>query len=289
MITIAIPIYNSGEYLRYAIQSCINQTYQKWTLLLMCDGSTDNSTAIAYEMAEKDKRIKVINDGINRGLVYRLNQSIQMSTSKYYARMDADDIMHPKRLETQLNILVNNKDIDVLGSSAYSINENNEIRGIKGRDNNSLRRISSFIHPSILGKTEWFKTNKYNILAERFEDYELWQRTLNFSSFYKIETPLLYYREFGGSYYKKYYRTFQTSLQYLYKEANLSVNNKLYYLQFCLKCFLKSIVYKLYSIVKKEDKLIRERFKPLHHDKICEEANFYLKKAISYNKNEKIN
>lgn len=76
LITIAIPIYNAEQYLAFAIQSVINQTYKDWELLLMCDGSTDNSTAIANEFAGKDERIKVVDDGMNRGLIYRLNQSI---------------------------------------------------------------------------------------------------------------------------------------------------------------------------------------------------------------------
>lgn len=283
MVTVCIPFYNDRYFLKYAIQSVINQTYKNWKLILLDDGSTDGSLKIAKSYL-CDERIEVISDGENKGLIYRLNQSIDLTKTKYYARMDADDIMHPKRLETQFNILSNNVKIDVLGSSAYSINKYNNIRGIKGNNNHSLIKCTSFIHPSICGKTEWFLKNRYNNLAERFEDYELWHRTVENSTFYLINTPLLFYREFGGSYYKKYYRTFKTSLQYLYKESNLSIKNKLYYLQFNLKCFVKSIVYKLYSVVEKEDNLIRERFKSFHHNKIREEAEFYLKKAISYNK-----
>ena len=62
LVTIAIPIYNSESYLRDAIQSCFNQTFKDWELLLMCDGSTDNSNLIVYEMACLDKRVKVIDD-----------------------------------------------------------------------------------------------------------------------------------------------------------------------------------------------------------------------------------
>ena len=78
-VTIAIPIYNAEAYLAYAIQSVINQSYQNWELLLMCAGSSDNSTTIATAYAKKDNRIRLVDDRINKGLIYRLNQSIAMA------------------------------------------------------------------------------------------------------------------------------------------------------------------------------------------------------------------
>ena len=81
-VTIAIPIYNAESYLSFAIQSVVNQTYKNWELLLMEDGSTDSSVEIARLYAEKDERIRVIEDGVNRGLIYRLNESIKMANGK---------------------------------------------------------------------------------------------------------------------------------------------------------------------------------------------------------------
>ena len=209
LVTIAIPIYNAENYLHYAIQSCINQTYKNWILLLMCDGSTDNSTAIAYSMAEKDTRIKVVDDGENKGLVARLNQTIQMTETKYYARMDADDIMFISRIEEQVRFMEEHQDIDVCGSSIMIIDNNNSIKG----SGLSEGPVLGFFHPTVFGKTEWFKKNLYAEWALRAEDFELWNRTISYSKFFSIGKPLLFYREYGIPIVKKYIQTQNTILR----------------------------------------------------------------------------
>lgn len=193
LVTIAIPIFNAEKYLEYAIQSVINQTYSNWELLLMEDGSTDESASIAKRMAGNDSRIKYIADGKNRGLVYRLNQSVSLAQGQYYARMDADDIMAVKRIETQVEYLVENPTVDVLGSSAMLINENNDISG--SQNMNGVKDF--FIHPSVIGKTIWFQTHLYDKTAVRIEDKDLWLRTSRTSVFYNISEPLLFYRAFA--------------------------------------------------------------------------------------------
>lgn len=195
LVSIAIPIYNADKYLDYSIRSVINQSYSNWELFLMEDGSTDLSPSIAQRYASFDDRIRYISDGYNRGLVYRLNQSIQLSNGKYYARMDADDIMCVQRIETQVGIMEADEGIDIIGSSTMFIDKDNNISGSR-----SMKGIvESFIHPSILGKTEWFKGNPYNPEAFRVEDKDLWYRTSYKSRFVNIENPLLFYRAFGTS------------------------------------------------------------------------------------------
>ena len=201
LVTIAIPIFNADKYIRDAIQSCINQTYQNWELLLMCDGSTDNSTVIAKEIANGDSRIKIIDDGQNRGLIARLNQSIEMCETKYYARMDADDIMCINRIEEQVKFMEEHAEVDVCGSSIMTIDNNNNIIGSSFNEG----RVNSFIHPTVFGRTEWFRENPYANWALRAEDFELWIRTSGKSNFYALPQPLLFYREFGVPTFKKYY------------------------------------------------------------------------------------
>ena len=220
LVTIAIPIYNAEKYVRDAIQSCINQTYQNWELLLMCDGSTDNSTIIAKEIANGDSRIKIIDDGQNRGLIARLNQSVEVCETKYYARMDADDIMCINRIEEQVKFMEEHAEVDVCGSSIMTIDNNNNIIGSGFNEG----RVNSFIHPTVLGRTKWFKANPYANWALRAEDFELWIRTSSNSNFYAIAKPLLFYREFGVPTFKKYYLTQKTIIKVAgrYKEYGKS-------------------------------------------------------------------
>jgi len=111
LVTIGLPFYNAENTLPLAIKSTLAQTFSSWRLLLVDDGSTDRSLAIAKEFAEHDFRIEVLTDGKNRGLIYRLNQLIDLADTKYIARMDADDIMLPERLAKQFHFLEKNRDI----------------------------------------------------------------------------------------------------------------------------------------------------------------------------------
>ena len=160
----------------------------------MEDGSTDESASIAKRMAEIDHRIQYISDKTNRGLVYRLNQSVSLAKGEYYARMDADDIMAVTRIEKEVSYLINNPNIDVLGSSAMLIDENNVING--SQDMGGVGDF--FIHPSVMGRTTWFKSNPYDAKAFRIEDKDLWLRTHNSSQFFNIQEPLLFYRAFAN-------------------------------------------------------------------------------------------
>lgn len=195
LVTIAIPIYNAENYLGYAIQSVINQTFKEWELLLMEDGSTDSSIEIAQDYADMDNRISIIRDGMNKGLIARLNQSVSLANGTYYARMDADDIMAITRIEQQVAYFESHPNTDVVGSSTMLIDGENHIFGSRNMKNNN----SSFIHPSVMGKTDWFKANPYSSDAYRVEDKDLWYRTSQKSIFHNLEQPLMFYRAFGSS------------------------------------------------------------------------------------------
>ena len=79
LVYVGIPFYNAEKYLDYAIRSVLNQTYTNWKMTLIDDGSTDSSLALARKYTS-DTRVKVISDGRNKGLVYRLNELVKLGT-----------------------------------------------------------------------------------------------------------------------------------------------------------------------------------------------------------------
>lgn len=255
MITIAIPFYNAEQFLKQAIDSVFNQTYKKWKLLLVDDGSTDSSLEIANYYLH-DARVSVHSDGKNLNLGYRLNQIPTLVQTKYLARMDADDIMHPQKIQKQLEVLERFTDIDVLGTNAYSIDENSLIQGIRLNfsPSDSLKKVVSFIHPTIVAKTTWFLNNPYDVKAERIEDAELWFRTANRYNFQILAEPLFFYREFGKDYHKKYFKGFYPMFYVLNK---YSYSFKL--LKFAVLYYLAGSVYFLFNLLGKESVLIRKR------------------------------
>lgn len=260
-VTIAIPFYNAEKFLAQAIDSVLWQTYTDWKLILLDDGSTDNSLAIAKTYAQSDSRITVISDGQNKNLGYRLNQIPTLVDTEYLARMDADDIMHPKRIEKQINILINHPEINVLGTNAYTINEKDEVVGKRYEDNQSkeIINVEGFIHPTIMARTEWFAKNPYDVEAVRIEDVELWYRTHKTSRFMMLTEPLLFYREIGTDYYKKYFKSNDAKKYILRKYANAK-----YWNVFFKTNKFKGLIYYLFNLVGMEKLLIQKRNKIIY-------------------------
>ena len=256
MVTIGLPFYNAEKYLALAIESVLQQTYTDWELLLLDDGSTDNSLSIAQSYAQKDSRIKVISDGKNKNLATRLNELPSLPQGLYLARMDADDIMLPARIERQLAVLKAHPEIDVLGTNAYIINDENAVTSTRYplTPKNTLTRVKSFIHPTIIAKKQWFLENPYDTKALRMEDAELWYRTHSKYHFVRLNEPLLFYREVGNNYYKKYFLA-QQSKAYIFSKYP----NESYWKHYFRANFLKGIVYRIAHIFGMEQWLVNRR------------------------------
>ena len=256
MVTIGLPFYNAEKYLALAIESVLQQTYTDWELLLLDDGSTDNSLSIAQSYAQKDSRIKVISDGKNKNLATRLNELPSLAQGLYLARMDADDIMLPARIERQLAVLKAHPEIDVLGTNASIINDENAVTSTRYplTPKNTLTRVKSFIHPTIIAKKQWFLENPYDTKALRMEDAELWYRTHSKYHFVRLNEPLLFYREVGNNYYKKYFLA-QQSKAYIFSKYP----DEGYWKHYFKANFLKGIVYRIAHIFGMEQWLVNRR------------------------------
>lgn len=255
LVTVAIPAYNAGAYLDYAIRSTLNQTYTNIELLLINDGSTDNTIEIMHAYTG-DARVKIINDGANRGLIYRLNESVRLASGKYYARMDADDIMHPERIERQVKYLESNPSTDVVGSAFVSIDHNNSPIGVRLMQTVFPKRLKAtcFCHPSVVGKAEWFRSNPYDPRCFRLEDLDLWKRTREHSLFFNFCEPLLFYRDVGTAQRKKYNNSMKTGIRYFLSRGEYDV---------VFKRLLKVTLFNVFSLIGREDVMLKKRSKPL--------------------------
>lgn len=202
VISVIMSVYNGEKYLTEAIESILNQTFSNFEFIIVDDGSTDSSLSIIQAYMEKDDRIVLISRD-NKGLPYSLNEAISVSKANYIARMDADDISLPERLETQLAVMENNPDIGVCGAWAYFFREIPSRKKIMRHpeDHASLiiRLLFSvcFIHPvvmirkSVLNQLDYV----YNEDFRNSQDYELWSRIAEKTRFYTVQKPLLFYRD----------------------------------------------------------------------------------------------
>ncbi|EOX4327801.1 TPA: glycosyltransferase family 2 protein [Vibrio cholerae] len=201
-ISVIMSVYNGEKYLAEAIESILNQTFSDFEFIIVDDGSTDSSLSIIQAYMEKDDRIVLISRD-NKGLPYSLNEGISVSKANYIARMDADDISLPERLETQLAVMENNPDIGVCGALAYLFREtpskNKMMCHPEDHDSLIIRLLFSvcFIHPvvmirkSVLNQLDYV----YNENFRNSQDYELWSRIAEKTRFYTIQKPLLFYRD----------------------------------------------------------------------------------------------
>ena len=210
LVTIAIPFYNPGPYFASALRSVFAQSFSNWELLLLDDGGGDGALTLARALA--DRRVRVISDGVNAGLAARLNQAASLACGRYLFRMDADDIMHPQRVERQVALLETCGPNTVVGSAAYSMDAASRVVGLRpvlqpAGEGFALRH--SFHHPTVAAHTEWFLRHPYSQQPafRRCEDAELWCRSASCSDFRWTEQPLLFYRELGVFNLKNYMST----------------------------------------------------------------------------------
>lgn len=248
-ISIGIPIYNAQKYLTDTIKSVIAQSHPYWELILIDDGSSDGSLSIAKSFSSKDSRIKVISDGQNKKLPARLNQIIEKSKYDFIARMDADDIMHPERLEKQLNFLENNKQYDLVSSGLMSIDSENKIKGFRCvsqlYDDFSSPNLSyPIVHPSVMARKSWYERNQYSLAYPRAEDFELWTRAITIKDFKMAVLPdlLLYYREEGNLSIDKIINSYRDTLK-IYSKYHSSSNIDIEVLKLNFKIIVSKLFY----------------------------------------------
>jgi glycosyltransferase involved in cell wall biosynthesis len=197
-ISIGLSVRNGEKTILSAIQSIINQTYTNWELICLDDGSTDNTVALIRGIP--DERIKLLVDGQSGGLPQRLNQAIDHSSGDFFARMDADDLALPNRLQLQLDFMLANPQVDLCGGQVYIFNDRYEILGervvpLKHADitSNYYTHIP-IAHPTYFGKMDWFRKFRYRNVI-RCEDQDLLLRSFETSCFANLPQHLIVYRE----------------------------------------------------------------------------------------------
>ena len=181
-ISVIMSVYNGEDYLAETLESVINQTFKNWELVVINDCSKDSTSAILSEFALKDKRIKVHTNEVNLKLPASLNRAISLSCGKYIARMDADDICLPERLEKQFEFMEKNNDVDL--SSCRFLTVKNGVYnsgGCGGRcDSDAIGAMllvtNPILHPGVIAKAEVMKKYLYDTSLTCTEDLELWTR-----------------------------------------------------------------------------------------------------------------
>lgn len=199
LISILMPFYNAEVFLAEAVASIRSQTWEEWELLAIDDGSADEGAKVIRGIG--DPRIRLIRGTANRGLPARLNQGIDLAAGSLIARMDADDVAFPERLEQQASILLRQPLLDVVATNMVLINADGRPVGMeswRGADHHEVVARPGggfhFNHATWLGRAGWFRRHRYREDAVRTEDDDLMLRSFRTSRFYRMPEVLYAYR-----------------------------------------------------------------------------------------------
>jgi len=180
-----MAVYNGERYLKPTIESTLNQTFKNFEFVIVNDASTDRTKEIINSYG--DPRIKLYNNDKNIGQTKSLNVGLNISKGKYIARIDAGDVSMPKRLEKQLAFMEKNKEIAVLGTSAFRYDESGRIIRvvIMPRSSRSIMqsiffsKASPLVHISVLMRRKTIlKVGGYDENYQVLADYKLWSTLL---------------------------------------------------------------------------------------------------------------
>jgi glycosyltransferase involved in cell wall biosynthesis len=196
-ISVLMPIYNCSKYLKESIQSVLSQIFNDFELLLIDDGSSDDTSSIINSFT--DSRIRYFRNEENKGLIYSLNWGLTLATGTYIARMDGDDIIVPERLQRQYEFMENHPEVDIAGSWYYVSVTMNVCYVPIFPEQCRIHLLANppLAHPTVIMRTDSLKKHQlcYNSEYIHAEDYFLWaEASTKGLTITNIPEPLLIYR-----------------------------------------------------------------------------------------------
>ncbi len=199
--SVVMSVYNGERFLREAVDSVLDQSFEDFEFIIVDDGSTDSSSSTLDVYGKHDTRVRVHHQE-NWGLVEALNRGWSLARGKYIARMDADDIACPDRLMRQIDFMEKHPDVGVVGSAIEVINGTGDTVAIHRYPTNhreitqGLRRGDCpLVHPTVLIRRQVFDAvGGYRKAMIDAEDYELWLRIAGRSKLANLDAVLLKYR-----------------------------------------------------------------------------------------------
>lgn len=201
-VSVILPAYNAEAYIEEAVRSVLGQTLTDFELIVLDDCSKDRTAAILQSIC--DPRLVYVKNEQNMGVAATLNRGLSLAQGEYIARMDADDISLPRRLEAQVAYLDRHPDIAVLGTNVETFDENGPLHtGWSATDpaqmNVDLLFSCGIAHPSVMMRKSVIEAlGGYDRNFEGLEDYELWCRVSKTHGVTTLPEVLFRYRVHSG-------------------------------------------------------------------------------------------
>ena len=244
LVSIVTPTYNSEAFIAQTIKSVQNQTHQNWEMIIVDDGSTDNTANIVTEKAKLDNRITFVRLSVNGGPAKARNAGIEKVSGKYMTFLDADDVWFPEFISTSIKTITTNQVFFVFSSYRRS---NEEMEFV----------YSDFIVPQKVTYTDILKSNSISCLTAfidieklgkkrmpdifKRQDMGLWLQYLKEIPFaYGIQKPMAIYRIRENSLSRKKSKLLKYQWQFYREVEHLSIFQSVYYMvNWMYKGFIK--------------------------------------------------
>lgn len=195
-VTVYMISRDYGCYLSQAIQSVLNQTMRDWELIVINDGSTDNTEELLVGFAD-DPRIRIVHQG-PRGLIGSCNTAIAMSTGEYIVRLDADDYFDENALLVLSGVLDAHPEVGLVYPDYFLISSEGEILGHVRREkvNGDVRLLDLPAHGAgtMVRRECFFEVGGYDEAVDCQDGYDLWLKFVDRFKVYNVNLPLFYYR-----------------------------------------------------------------------------------------------
>lgn len=196
-ISVLMPAYNCGKYIAQSIKSILNQTYSDFEFIIIDDGSTDDTESIINN--SKDKRIQFYKTE-HKGTASALNYGVSKASGDWIARIDADDLNVPERLEKQVLFLNENPEYNAVSSWSVYFNNSGKIlfplrEPVEHSDIYEYLKLHNPLNQSgLIMQKELLEKNKFNEDFTKYEDFELIFRIRDEARFYNIPEFLVFTR-----------------------------------------------------------------------------------------------
>ncbi|NNE32936.1 MAG: glycosyltransferase family 2 protein [Winogradskyella sp.] len=199
-VSVIIPCFNQGHFLDESLQSVISQTYSNWECIIVNDGSSDDTKAIAELWTKKDKRIKYLYQD-NQGLSSARNLGISNAIGEFILPLDADDKIGKNYLELACYEFQQNEDLKVVYCEAKKFGDTNELWNLPEFSLYNLSRKNMIFCSALFRKKDWIAIGGFDVnMAHGWEDWEFWISMLKKGGLVKkIESVQFYYRVKGQS------------------------------------------------------------------------------------------
>ena len=196
LISVLMPVYNGMPHLKEAVESILNQDFRDFELIVINDGSTDDSLQIAKSYT--DARIHILDSAKNQGLIYQLNRGMEAAQGRYIARLDADDIALPNRLQQQFEYLEQHPETGLLGGFAQVLGSKEIMQHSTKREEIMIELLyrNAFIHSTVMFRKEVYTavSSGFNEDYKHAEDYHMWQLFALHTGVANLEQVLIQYR-----------------------------------------------------------------------------------------------